>query len=231
MTDRLGAGEPRGSGAEAGVRERVREIVARDLRPVRPLLAPGRRLLLLIPIAIAAGVFAPIVYGHRDFEHLGPFATWGLSAFEWIAGLLILAVALRHAVPGRGVSRRFVIATLVGAPAIILLVTIVTFFIEPTRVPPGVAFQYWFECVKWPMAIAAPVLLVASLLAMRAFPTRPGLVGALCGLSAGVLADSGWRLACEVSAPSHVLGSHGIAVLLMAIVGCAAALAIDVVRR
>ena len=224
MTDRSSAGD-------RDVQERVRHIVAQDLKPVRPLLAPGRRLLLLVPIAIAAGVFAPIVYGHRDFEHLGPFGTWGLSALEWAAGLVILAVALRHAVPGRGMSRRFVIATLVGAPALLLVVTIVTFFIEPTVMPPGVAFQYWIECVKWPMAIAAPMLLIASVLAMRAFPTRPGVVGALCGLAAGVLADSGWRLACEVSAPSHVLESHGLAVLLMAIAGGAAALAIDVMRR
>ena len=213
------------------VRERVRAIVARDLKPVRPLLAPGRRLLLLAPIAIAAGVFAPIVYGHRDVDHLGVFGSWGLSAFEWIVGLLILAVALRHAVPGRGVSRRFLIATLVGAPALILLVTIVTYAAEPIEVPAGLAWRYWIECVKWPMTIAAPMLLVASVLAMRAFPTRPGLVGALCGLAAGVLADSGWRLACEVSAPSHVLGAHGAAIGLLAIVGAAVASAIDAIRR
>lgn len=213
------------------VREQVREIVASDLKPVRPLLAPGRRLLLLLPIAIAAGVFAPIAYGHRDVERLGPFTSWGLSALEWIAGLLILALALRYAVPGRGVSRRFVIATLAGAPAVIVLVTLMTYAVEPTEVPPGLAFGYWIECVKWPMAIAAPMLLVASVLAMRAFPTRPGFVGALCGLAAGVLADSGWRLACEVSAPSHVLESHGLAVALMAVLGFAMSSAIDAMRR
>jgi hypothetical protein len=204
-------------------REQVREIVARDLKPIRPLLAPGRRLLLLVPIAIAAGAFAPFVYGG--------FASWGLSAVEWIVGLLILAVALRHAVPGRALSRRFVIATLVGAPAVIVLVTIVTYSVDPTEVPPGLAFRYWIECVKWPMTIAAPMLLIATVLAMRAFPTRPGLVGALCGLAAGVLADSGWRLACEVSTPSHVLLSHGLAVALMGIVGFAASEAIDAMRR
>ena len=213
------------------MKEQVREIVARDLTPVRPLLAPGTRLLLLVPIAIAAGVFAPIVYGHRDIDRLGAFTSWGLSALEWIVGLLILAFALRHAVPGRGLSRRFVIATLVGAPAIIVLVTIVTYAVQPIEVPPGRAFRYWMECVKWPMTIAAPMLLVASVLAMRAVPTRPAFVGALCGLAAGVLADSGWRLACEVSAPSHVLGSHGLAVALMAILGCAAFVAIDAMRH
>ena len=212
-------------------KQRVRDIVARDLEPVRPLLAPGRRVLLLVPIAIAVALYAPFEYGHRDFEHLGWLASWGISALEWGLGLVILAVALRHAVPGRGVSRRFLVATLIGAPALIVLVTVVTYALEPTKVPPGLAFRFWIECVRWPMTIAAPILLVASLLAMRAFPTRPGLVGALCGLAAGVLADSGWRLACDVSSPAHVLESHGLAVLLITIVGALTATAIDAVRR
>ncbi|OLD21001.1 MAG: hypothetical protein AUJ01_03075 [Acidobacteria bacterium 13_1_40CM_3_65_5] len=215
----------------SATRQRVRDIVARDIKPVRPLLPPGRRVLLLVPIAIAAAICAPFGYGHRNFDHLGWLASWGVSALEWILGLLILAVALRHAVPGRGVSRRFLIATLVGAPALIVLVTVVTYAVEPTKVPPGLAFRFWIECVKWPITIAAPILLVASLLAMRAFPTRPGPVGALCGLAAGVLADSGWRLACDVSAPSHVLGSHGLAIVLVAGLGAVASVAIDAIRR
>jgi hypothetical protein len=63
------------------------------------------------------------------------------------------------------------------------------------------------------------------------FPTRPGVVGALCGLAAGVLADSGWRLACEVSSPAHVLEAHGLAVALMAVLGFAVSAAIDAIRR
>jgi hypothetical protein len=62
-----------------------------------------------------------------------------------------------------------------------------------------------------------------------AFPTRPGLVGALCGLAAGVLADSGWRLACEVSSPAHVLESHAFAVLLVTGLGALTAVVIDAV--
>ena len=212
-------------------KRRVRDIVARDIAPVRPLLAPGRRLLLLVPIAIVAAMYAPFGYGHRDFDHLGWLASLGISALEWRLGLLILAAALRHAVPGRGVSRRFLVATLIGAPALIVLVTIVTYAVEPTTVPPGLAFRFWIECVRWPVTIAAPILLVASVLAMRAFPTRPGLVGALCGLAAGVLADSGWRLACDVSSPAHVLESHGLAVLLVTAVGALTAIAIDAFRR
>ena len=212
-------------------RRRVRDLVARDIKPVRPLLPPGRRLLLLVPIAITVALYGPFGYGHRDFDRLGWLASWGISALEWGLGLVILAIALRQAVPGRGVSRRFLAATLIGAPALIVFVTIVTYAVEPTKMPPGVAFRFWFECVRWPVTIASPILLVASLLAMRAFPTRPGLVGALCGLAAGVLADSGWRLACDVSAPSHVLESHGLAVLLAAGLGALTSVVLDTLRR
>jgi len=214
-----------------GVKQRVHDLVARDIKPVRPLWGPGRRLLLLAPIAIAAFLYAPFGYGHRDFDHLGLLAAWGVSAIQWIAGLLILGVALRHAVPGRALSRRSILATLVGAFGLIILVTVVTYAVEPTEMPPGVTFRFWYECVKWPMIIASPILLVASLLAMRAFPTRPGLVGALCGLAAGVLTDSGWRLACDVSAPSHVLGAHGLAVVFLAVVGGAVGIGLDMIRR
>jgi hypothetical protein len=213
------------------VKQRVHDLVARDIKPVRPLWGPGRRLLLLVPIAIAAFLYAPFGYGHRDFDRLGFLASWGVSAIQWVAGLLILGVALRHAVPGRALSRRSIVATLLGALGLIVLVTVVTYAVEPTEMPPGYALRFWYECVMWPMIIAAPILLVASLLAMRAFPTRPGLVGALCGLAAGVLADSGWRLACDVSAPSHVLGAHGAAVVFLAVVGAVVAIGIDTLRR
>jgi hypothetical protein len=212
-------------------KRRVREMVARDLQPVRPLLRPGRRVLLVAPVAVAAVGYAVFGYGHRDFDRLGLLAGWGVSALQWIAGLLLLGAALRHAVPGRDLSRRSITATVAGAIGLVVLVTVVTYAIEPSEVPPGVAFTFWWECVKWPMALAAPILLVASLLAMRALPTQPGVVGALCGLAAGVLADSGWRLACDVSAPGHVLGAHGVAILLLAAVGAVVGLFVDSVRR
>jgi hypothetical protein len=217
--------------ARDSTHQRVRQVVVRDLKPVRPLLPPGRRLLLLIPIAIVAAGYSPSLATRGDLGQLGVLAAWGLSAVQWMIGLLILGVALRYAVPGRGVSRRFLIATIAAAPLTILTVTAITYALEPSGVPPGMAFTYWWACVRDPMIIAAPIFLVASVLAMRAYPTRPALVGALCGLAAGLLADSGWRLYCDVSSPSHVLGSHGLAIVLMAGVGAVAAGAVDRVQR
>jgi hypothetical protein len=211
--------------------ERVRQMVARDLKPVRPLLAPGHRLLLLVPIAIVAAGYSPAISIRDDLGRLGLWAAWGLSAAQWTIGLLILGVALRYAVPGRGVSRRFLIATLAAAPATILAVTAITYVVDPSGVPPGMAFTYWWACLRDPLMIAAPLFLVASVLAMRAHPTRPVLVGAMCGLAAGVLADSGFRLFCDVSSPLHVLTSHSLAIVVMAGLGAAGAAAIDRIHR
>ena len=46
-----------------------------------------------------------------------------------------------------------------------------------------------------------PALIVAALLAARAFPLRPGVAGALYGLGCGLIADAGLRLYCEYTAP------------------------------
>ena len=87
--------------------DRVRRLVAQDLRPVRPLLPPTRRVLIVSPIAAVLAFLAALNYGRRDdFEQLGGIITWGLSAIQWTIGLLILGIALRQAIPGYGVSRR-----------------------------------------------------------------------------------------------------------------------------
>ena len=75
------------------------------------------------------------------------------------------------------------------------------------------------------MLLALPVLAATLFLARRAFPMRPSLVGALCGLGAGLIIDGGWRTYCEVSLPGHVIGSHllamGALILLGAVAGAA----------
>jgi len=81
-----------------------------------------------------------------------------------------------------------------------------------------------------PMAIGAPFMVLATLLCARAFPTRPAIAGALCGMSAGVLSDAGWRLSCWISQPSHIVGSHGLAILGLTAAGSLFAVCADLPR-
>ena len=60
---------------------------------------------------------------------------------------------------------------------------------------------------------------MASVLAARAYPTRPALAGALIGLGAGLMADAGWRIFCHFSEPAHVLSAHLAAVVMSAVIG------------
>jgi hypothetical protein len=60
---------------------------------------------------------------------------------------------------------------------------------------------------------------LGSVLAARAYPTRPALAGALIGLGAGLIADAGWRIFCHFSEPAHVLSAHLAAVVISAVIG------------
>ena len=159
-----------------------------------------------------------------------PLVTWGLTGAQSMLGLWLLALGFREAVPGRNVSGRSLALASALTAMILFGVTTVTNAASPTVVAPGRAWQYWAECVIWPMAIGAPFMIVATLMAARAFPTRPTIAGALCGMSAGILADAGWRLSCWISEPSHIVGSHGLAVIGLAVAGAILAIAADTPR-
>jgi hypothetical protein len=77
------------------------------------------------------------------------------------------------------------------------------------------------------MALGAPFMILTTLMAARAFPTRPAIAGGLCGLSAGILSDAGWRLSCWISEPAHIVGSHGLAILALTAAGALLAVCAD----
>src|SRR5262245_12149173 len=107
--------------------DETREKVARDLRPVRPLWPPSRRVLGLVPIALLTIIAVPVLHFFRsDLAELGFFRAWGLSLVESLAGLVIIALALRESIPGRALSLATIVTTFVvglATPFAILAVT------------------------------------------------------------------------------------------------------------
>jgi hypothetical protein len=218
---------------DSGVRAMrpYREQIVGSLAPVRPLPTPSRRLWMLAPPGLLLAVTAPLLNGHRaDLGADAFLLTWGVTGLQSTLGLWLLALGFREAVPGRNVSPR-ALTVAVGLTAMLVLgATLVTNAASPTVVSAGRAWQYWSECVVWPMVIGAPFMVLATLMAVRAFPTRPAIAGALCGLSAGILSDAGWRLSCWISEPAHVISSHGVAVLGLAAAGSLVAVVADFPR-
>jgi hypothetical protein len=205
--------------------------IRRDLRPVRPLFPPALRALLLLPVGLALLLAMPAFWGWSgNIPTLGAAASWGLSALEALIGLLIVGLALREAVPGRELSPRAVLAIVASGAFLFVGLALVGAFLAPVPFRQGVWLRQAWGCVSLSAAWSVPALAIASWFAARAVATRPAVAGAICGLGAGLMADSGVRLSCSVTTPSHVLASHGAAILLLASAGAFGAVAVDRLR-
>ena len=192
----------------------LRAAIARDLKPVKPLRSPYLRALALGPLAAAIVFAVPALHFFRsDLGALGPVRAWGFSYAQAVAGIVIVAAALRESIPGRALSRPALAWTIAGGlviPAVVLVLTTSVFDIGPA---PGRALTEGLGCFRASAGASVPALILAALLAARAFPMRPGVAGALYGLGCGLIADAGLRLYCEYSAPQHMVFAHGGAIL------------------
>lgn len=206
----------------------VLDEVRRDLRPVRPLPAPLVRALIVLPVGLVLLAGLPITWGlRRNIGELAPWASWGLSALESLAGLLIVGAALAEAVPGRRLSARAVMLTVLAGALIPVTLTAVTSSLLPAVEAPEVRVRFIIECFDQIAIWAMPAVAVPAWLAARAWPERPALAGAFYGLGTGVMADAGARLFCWVSSPVHVLIAHGGAIVAVTVGGAIAAVLID----
>jgi len=202
----------------------LRETVARDLKPTRPLRSPFLRALVLVPFAAAIVVAVPALHFFRsDMAAIGFIRAWGFSIGQAIAGIVIVAAALREAIPGRSLSWIAVAAIVVcglSLPAALLVLTSPSFTIGPR---PGQELAEGLSCFRVSAVGALPALMIAAFLAARAFPLRPSVAGALYGLGGGLIADAGMRLYCEYSQPEHVILAHGGAIAASIVAGIALA--------
>jgi hypothetical protein len=206
----------------------LRAEIARTLTPVHPLAPPSRRAWMLLPLGLSVAASAPLLgVGRFDLGSMPPLVTWGLTGLQALLGLWILALGFRESVPGQNLSRGSIGVAVALTVLSLLGVTIVTNASSPTRIPTGRELQFWIECIYGPMVLGVPFMLVATLLAARACPTRPAVTGSLCGLAAGIVSDAGWRLGCFVSSPGHVLNSHDVAIVLLTAAGSLLAVALD----
>lgn len=211
-------------------RNTYRDTIVGDIAPVRPLSKPSRRVWLLVPIGLMLAATAPFINGVRGDLLPLPFApllTWGATGLQAMLGLWLLALGFREAVPGRNVSARSLAIAAGLTVMLVSAITLLTNAASATVVPSGDAFRDWWECVVFPAAIGSPFMVIATLMAVRAFPTRPSIAGGLCGLSAGVLSDAGWRLSCWISDPVHLAESHALAILALTAAGAILATVLD----
>jgi hypothetical protein len=202
--------------------DELRDRVARDLRPVRPLLTPWQRVLLLVPAAVLIFAVAPYAYGLRsDLSHMGPLLAWGGSIAQLVVALVLIALALREAVPAEAAARTSARVLLLAGTGLMILLGLVTNVVSPEPIARVESFFDWYYCWRGAVLVGVPLLLALIVLLMRGLVMRPLLAGALAGMGTGAAVDGGWRLSCNYSNPVHVFGSHGGAVLALTLLGVA----------
>jgi hypothetical protein len=186
----------------------LRARLAADYAAVRPLPHPVARALAMAPFALVALVAAPWWFEPRvDLLRLGWAQAWGWSLAQSIAGVALVAAALREAVPGRAWHRVPLTLWLAAPVALVVIVTFTTYDASPIALR-GAWATVGAMCLAGSLATALPGAVLSAVLAARAYPTRPALTGLLGGLGAGLMADAGWRLFCHFSEPAHVLIAH-----------------------
>ena len=205
-----------------------RDQIVATLAPVRPLLPPAKRVWVLMPLGILLATSAPLMSGGRgDLQDYAPLLTWAAAILQSMLGLWLLALGFREAVPGQNVSTAALATVALLTTMLVVSVTLLTNAASATVTPVGREWRDWIECVVWPATLGAPFMIAATLMASRAFPTRPAIAGGLCGLSAGVLSDAGWRMSCWISDPLHVMESHGVAMIGLTAAGSVLAVLVD----
>jgi hypothetical protein len=210
----------------------LRARVAADLRPVRPFLPPWLRAWLLVPAAALAWAVAPGVFGLRsDLTAIGPLLAWGGSLLQLAVAAIVIAAALREAVPGEQMPRPLAGLLLAAGFLVTVLLALATNAVSPEPVPRSETLEAWWFCWEGAVRAGAPLMLLLGVLLARGLPMRPGLAGALSGMGAGTAVDGGWRLYCSYSNPTHVLLSHGGAVLALTVAGVAIAVTVGRLRQ
>jgi hypothetical protein len=199
--------------------DRVRREVMGDLRPVHPLPPPAVRAAEVALWVVALFLVVPSVFPLRqDAALLGWLAMWGGAIAECLAGLALVGLALREAVPGWGVGRFRLRAALLLGVAVEVTVGVVSWLRSPPPAVVAAAHHGGVSCFATETTLALPALALTVWLVVRALPVRPRWSGALAGLGSGLIADGVWHLICPMSALEHVFVWHGGATLLMT--GC-----------
>jgi len=210
----------------------LRARIGGNVRPVRPLLAPWKRALLLVPAALLASAATPGVLGLRgDLLNVGSLLGWGGSIVQLCIAVALIAAALREAIPAESLPGTWARLLLLSGAVIAIGLALAINVVSPEPFGRTETFQDWFYCWRGAVVGGLPLLIVLIVLLARGLPSRPALAGALAGMGTGGAVDGGWRLSCNYSNPSHVIPSHVGAVLALTLLGVAAVILVTKIRK
>jgi hypothetical protein len=202
--------------------ERLREMIASDLAPVRPLHPIWQRLLAVAAVATAVLTVVLVVQRSHlrpDLGVLPMWLGWGATFLELIVGVLIIGLALRASIPGVATPSGIARTAMAVGIALQLLVAVATWMHSPGMAPGAAWLAKGVGCLSHDGAFILPTFAVTMWLVFRAFPTRAPEAGLIGGFGAALTGDAVIHLLCPVSNLRHVLVWHTGALIGFAAIG------------
>lgn len=196
------------------------QAIGNDLEPVQPLPPVWRRMLNAFAVAVVIFVISVSVYGVRsDMGSLPYWLSWGCSAGQLAAAAFLIALAMREAIPGRGLPFHTALTAILSASVFQLAVGFMTWRFSPIAASQDNAVEVGMGCMSHEMLLALPTFIVTLWLVFRAFPLRAWMAGLLGGVGSAIASDAITHLQCPISDMRHVLIWHSGAVVLFAAFG------------
>jgi hypothetical protein len=201
--------------------EELMQAIARDLRPVSPAPRPVHLALRLAPLALLVSWLVLAGMGvRRDAGVLGPLVIWGTSAFQLVAGIVLVWIAAREATPARRLPRQMVSIAAGAAFLVVVLVSLLTHSAVAALGPvPGTPWPLDLACGISSTIAGGILVLLFAWMFRNSVATRPTVAGALYGASAGMVINADWRIVCPGANLRHALGAHGAAVIATVLLG------------
>jgi hypothetical protein len=202
--------------------DRLRETIASDLAPVRPLHPIWKRTLAVAVVATAVlSVVVTVRASHLrpDLGDLPMWLSWGSSMLELVVGVLIVGLALREAVPGVATPAGLTRTAIAVGVVLQLLVAVATWMHSPGMAPGAAWLAKGVGCLSHDSALILPTFAVTMWLVLRAFPARAPAAGLIGGFGAALTGDAVTHLLCPVSNMRHVLVWHTGALIGFAAIG------------
>ena len=194
----------------------LRDRVAADLKPVKPL--PSTPVLVLRFLVVMLAIEVLFV------RWRGPGALADLSVLQLVvvvltfgAAAVLLAVSLSCQMVPATRQRLPVPALLAGVAALFALVVLLLF---PWGDPHS--DDLTSACTWFGLGVAAPTALITTLLARRGAPLDYARLGASVGAASGLLGVMVLQIHCTRLQASHYVIWHGLVLLVSLCVGAAA---------
>ncbi len=201
----------------------LKDALRGDFAAVAPLAPPWRRACALgLPSLVILSAAVVLLARRAGVSGVFSLSGGGVSLVEWLAGLFLIWLALREAVPAQGVGAGRSMLALAGGVGLQLVLGLVLWQRTGAGLSGPGAVAAGAQCASIEGAIGLPHLAIATWLALRALPIRPRWSGALAGAAAGLFADALWHLACPRNDLEHLLVWHFGATVAMTLLGAVA---------